>query len=278
MKTYKLTAIAMLSCMAALLQISNSVIGIPTGFGMTVDLVGVPIILGFLLFGLDAALYISILTALVITLAAPTSWIGAIMKFTATVPMFLVPAFYMLSMKKNFDLGKLLINVFFALFISLMLFILSISANLAGKAYVPSITSTVYTVPRLDYLSFKEMSVSASDLLLGLLPIAAIVLFSFILLHFWGRYSKDTTPLIFSSAEAMAVVMIVSILVRGIAMIVSNYFFAGPLFFGISPEVFMEKVPWYLIFGWNVFQGAVEVILAWTLAFRFGFMERYMKW
>jgi riboflavin transporter FmnP len=278
MKTYKLTAVAMLSCVAAILQVSNGVIGIPTNFGMTVDLVGVPILLCFLLFGLDAAMYTALLTTLIITLVAPTSWIGAVMKFTATVPMFLVPAFYMLSVKKSFDLGKILINVFFALFISMMLFILSINANFVGKSVVPPSSDTLYTVPKIDYLNFTETRVTVSDLLLGLLPIATITIFSLIVLHFWGRYSKDTNPLIFSSADAMLLVSLLAVTVRGIAMVISNYYFAGPLFFNISPADLMNSVPWYLIFLWNAFQGFIEVALAWTLAFRFGFIERYMKW
>ncbi len=278
MKTYKLTAVAMLSCVAAILQVSNGVIGVPSGFGMTVDLVGVPILLGFLLFGLDAAMYTALLTALIITLVAPTSWIGAIMKFTATVPMFLVPAFYLLSIKKNFDLGKLLINVFFALFISMMLFILSINTNLAAQPYVPPSSDIMYTVPSVNYLNNTQTNVRASDLLLGLLPIATITVFSLLVLHFWGRYSKDVSPLIFSNADAMLIVTSLSVIVRGIAMIISNYYFAGPLFFRISPSDFMNEVPWYLIFLWNAFQGFMEVAVAWTLAFRFGFIERYMKW
>jgi riboflavin transporter FmnP len=278
MKTYKLTAVAMLSCVAAILQVSNGIIGIPSGFGMTVDLVGVPIFLGFLLFGLDAAMYIALLTTLIITLVAPTSWIGAIMKFTATVPMFLVPSFYLLSVKKNFDLGKILINVFFALFISMMLFILSINANFVGQSVVTPSASTLYTVPRIDFLNFTETRVTVSDLLLGLLPVATIAVFSLIVLHFWGKYSSDTNPLIFSSADAMLIVAFLAILVRGIAMIISNYYFAGPLFWHTSPADLMNMFPWYVLFLWNAFQGLIEVALAWTLAFRFGFIERYMKW
>jgi riboflavin transporter FmnP len=278
MKTYKLTAVAMLSCVAAILQISNGVIGIPTPFGMTVDLVGVPILLCFLLFGLDAAMYAALLTTLIITLIAPTSWIGAIMKFTATVPMFLVPAFYLLSVKKNFDLGKLLINVFFALFISMMLFILSINSNLVGQSYITPTSSVKYSVPVLSYLSPAEVTFTASDLLLGLLPVATIAVFSFIVLHFWGRYSKDTSPLIFSNANATFIVAFLGILVRGVAMVIANYYFAGPIFFNTSPSDLMAAVPWYLIFLWNAFQGIIEVALAWTLAFKFRFIERYMKW
>ncbi|NYZ78619.1 hypothetical protein H0N99_00565 [Candidatus Micrarchaeota archaeon] len=278
MKTYKLTAVAMLSCVAAILQISNGVIGVPTGFGMTVDLVGVPILLSFLLFGLDAAMYTTIITTLIITLIAPTSWIGAVMKFTATVPMFLVPAFYLLSIKKNFDLGKLLINVFFAFFISMMLFILSINVNLVGQAYIPPSSGVLYTVPQISYFTPLEKRVTASDLLLGLLPIATITVFSLIVLHFWGRYSKDTSPLVFANADALFIVVGLGIIVRGIAMVIANYYFAGPLFFQVSPSDLMAAVPWYIIFLWNAFQGGIEMALAWTLAFRFGFIERYMKW
>jgi hypothetical protein len=160
----------------------------------------------------------------------------------------------------------------------MMLFILSINANFVGKSVVPPSSDTLYTVPKIDYLNFTETRVTVSDLLLGLLPIATITIFSLIVLHFWGRYSKDTNPLIFSSADAMLLVSLLAVTVRGIAMVISNYYFAGPLFFNISPADLMNSVPWYLIFLWNAFQGFIEVALAWTLAFRFGFIERYMKW
>jgi|GEM_PF-536797 len=278
MKTYKLTAVAMLSALAAVFQFSHGVIGIPTNFGMTVDLVGVPIMLGFFLFGLDAAFYISILTALIITVVSPETWLGASMKFAATIPMFLVPAFWMVSMKKGFDTGKLLINIFFALFISLMLFLVSIHINLVGKSSLPLSNTTVQLLPRFEAAGFAGVTVTASELLLGLLPILAITIFCLILLHFWERYSKGFTPLIFADARAISIVLIISILVRGTAMVISNYYFAGPLFFHFSPEQLMAAVPWYLIFGWNAFQGAVETILAWMLAFKFGFVNRYSRW
>ncbi|MEM3555475.1 MAG: hypothetical protein QXF56_02045 [Candidatus Micrarchaeia archaeon] len=278
MKTYKLTAVAMLSAIAAVFQFSHGIIGIQTGFGMTVDLVGVPIMLAFFLFGLDAAFYTSILTALIITLISPETWLGASMKFAATVPMFLIPAFWMLSVRKGFTLGRVLINIFFALFISLMLFLVSIHINLIGKSTLPLSNTTVYLLPRFEAAGFSGVRVTVSDILLGLLPILAITVFCFILLHFWGKYSKGLTPLVFADARAVAILLIISILVRGIAMVVSNYYFAGPLFFHISPEKLMASVPWYLIFGWNAFQGAVETILAWMLAFKFGFVNRYARW
>ena len=51
MKTYWMVAGAMLSAIAVIFQLVHGVIGINTGFGMTVDLVGVPILLAFFLFG-----------------------------------------------------------------------------------------------------------------------------------------------------------------------------------------------------------------------------------
>ena len=106
MKTYKLTAVAMLSALSAILQLSNGVVGIPTTFGMTVDLVGVPAMLAFFMFGLEAALYVSVITAMIITLIAPTTWIGASMKFAGTLPMFLFPSLYAISKKRKFDSAK----------------------------------------------------------------------------------------------------------------------------------------------------------------------------
>jgi riboflavin transporter FmnP len=136
----------------------------------------------------------------------------------------------------------------------------------------------LYTVPQISYFTSIETRVTASDLLLGLLPITTIAVFSLIVLHFWGRYSKDVSPFVFANADALFIVVGLGIIVRGIAMVIANYYFAGPLFFQISPSDFMVAVPWYILFLWNAFQGVVEMALAWTLAFKFGFIERYMKW
>ena len=55
-----------------------------------IDLVGLPWIISTLLLGLPGGLLTSLVTALVMSLLTPTGWIGAFMKFAATVPMVLI--------------------------------------------------------------------------------------------------------------------------------------------------------------------------------------------
>jgi len=278
MKTYQLIAVAMLSALAAIFQLINNVVGIPTGFGMTVDLVGVPALLAFFLFGLDAALYVSVLTAFIITLIAPTTWLGASMKFAATLPMFLFPAIYVISVKGRSKNTKILISLLFVIFLAMFALMLPSSINLISKQFITETNQTIYAIPKVEIIKVEGGSITLGSLLLGLLPITAIAILSLVLLIFWERYAKGANVSVFSNPYAMSLVLVASVLVRGVTMLIANYYYAGPIFWGISTEEFMRLVPWYLIFGWNMFQGVLEVALAWVVAFRFKFVKRYGTW
>lgn len=89
MRSYEISACAALAAISAAVQIVH--IGWPSPWGMWIDIVAIPWILAFFLFKGRAALSVSIVGSIIITLAAPSSWLGAIMKFFATLPMFLIP-------------------------------------------------------------------------------------------------------------------------------------------------------------------------------------------
>jgi len=55
-----------------------------------IDLVGVPWLIATMLLGLAGGLLTSVVTTLVMCLLTPTGWVGAFMKFMATVPMVLL--------------------------------------------------------------------------------------------------------------------------------------------------------------------------------------------
>lgn len=59
---------------------------------MKIDFVGVVWVFAFFLYGLSEALLISILTTMFILVYSPSGFVGATMKFIATLPMFLIPA------------------------------------------------------------------------------------------------------------------------------------------------------------------------------------------
>jgi len=183
MKNYEIAACAALAAISAAVQIVH--VGYPTQWGMWIDIVAIPWILAFFLFRGRAAFLVSIVGAIIITIAAPSSWLGASMKWLATMPMWLTPWIFQ-------------------------------------KLY------------RLDLKDFKKLRV-------------------------------------------IAFCTLVAVIVRGIIVIPTNYYYALPIWTGWSPEEAMSFLPWWIIFSLNAIQGILEVSVAWLLVFRFK-LKRFATW
>ncbi len=183
MKTYELTAAAALAAISAALQIVH--VGWMSPWGMWIDVVAVSWIVAYFLYGGRTALVVSVVGALIITFAAPSTWLGASLKWIATLPMFLIP----IIMQKTM---------------------------------------------RLKIKDFKK-------------------------------------PHLLIIATAIAIVL------RVIIVIPVNYYFAIPIWTGWTPAEAMTFVPWWTITIMNVAQGAIEVIVAWLLVFRFR-LDRFSAW
>jgi riboflavin transporter FmnP len=75
-----------LSALSATLQLNHVGYQSPT-WGMWIDIVAVTWIVAYFLFGFRMSLLVSIMGAVVITLFSPDTWLGASMKFVATIPI-----------------------------------------------------------------------------------------------------------------------------------------------------------------------------------------------
>jgi riboflavin transporter FmnP len=75
----------------------------------------------------------------------------------------------------------------------------------------------------------------------------------------------------------IAVAVIAAVLLRGAIIIPLNYYFAIPIWTGWTTAEAMAFVPWWVIFGLNAIQGALEVAIAWLLVFRFR-LDRFAVW
>ena len=62
-------------------------------WGMSIDFVAVPVLIAFFLLGTRYALAVSVGMLVILSFIGGGAYIGATMKFTATLPMFLMPAF-----------------------------------------------------------------------------------------------------------------------------------------------------------------------------------------
>lgn len=268
MKTYRLVAAALLAALAIALQLSNEIIGIKTGFGMTVDLVALPVLLAFFILGFKSALEVTVVLSLAIALTAATGYIGAIMKFAATLPMIAVPALYAIVLK-----GKASWQRALALVVLGMLATVAIFALLA--------------YPTADFAQKVGTTNVLGFYVVGLLPVLLIAIVAYALYRVAGKSGSNEISL-FSTPHHAILVLAIALLVRGTAMIIANAYFAGPLFFKIPPHEFVSFIEsqnillfgkgaaWYsAIFAWNVIQGIMEFGLAWFIAFKLGFARKY---
>jgi riboflavin transporter FmnP len=183
MKSYEVTAFAALAAISAVLQIVH--LGWLSPWGMWIDLVAVSWMTAYFLYGGRAAFIVSLVGAIIITLVAPSTWLGAGMKWLATLPMWLVP----LAMQKTL-----------------------------------------------------------------------------------GKKMKD-----FRKPALLVAAVAIAILLRCMIVIPVNYYFAIPVWTGMTTAQAIEAVPWWAIFALNAVQGAVEVALAWLLVFRFR-LDRFAAW
>jgi riboflavin transporter FmnP len=145
---------------------------------MWIDVVAVFWIVAFFLNGPKTALLVSLLGAVVITLFAPDTWLGASMKWVATFPVWVALAVFQ---------GK----------------------NNKGVTY-------------------------------------------------YQKWSRLLLPLL------------VGIVIRSCIVIPLNYYYAIPIWTGMTPAAAIAAIPWYIIAGFNTVQAILDVVVAWIIVYRFG--------
>ncbi len=183
LSTREIAVAAGLAALSAVVQLIHIGYQSPQ-WGMWIDVVSVTWIIAYFLFGIRLSLLVSITGALIITLFAPETWLGASMKFVASVP------------------------------IALSLFVWAAALKKDTEFYVK--------------------------------PIHLIL------------------PLI------------VGIVVRCLLVIPLNYYYAIPIWTGMSTAVAMKAIPWFIIAGFNAVQSFIDVGFAWIIVYRFR-LDRFSK-
>lgn len=183
--TYREIALAAsLTSLSAVMQLLHLGYQSPQ-WGMWLDAVAVPWLIAYFLFGGRLAAVVSVLGAIVITLFAPDTWLGAVMKFTATAPLWL----------------------------SLWLYQIMIRGQL------------------LHYQRLRLLIIPA----------------------------------------------LVAVIGRSALMLPLNYYWAIPIWTGMTSDQALALIPWYVIAGFNSVQTLIDLSLSWLLVFRFR-LYRFASW
>jgi riboflavin transporter len=151
-------------------------------FGMWIDIVAVTWIIALFLFGLRISFIVSIIGAIIITLFAPDTWLGAGMKWIASLPIWLI----------------------------------------------------------------------------------------------LGLWAANKTQQYYRSFSHLLIPLFIAIIIRCVIIVPLNYYYAIPLWTGMTPVKAMIAVPWFIIAIFNIIQSVVDVVIAWILVYRFR-LDRYAK-
>lgn len=250
MKTYRLIASALLAALAFILQVSNGIVGIPTGFGMTIDLAAVPVLIALFVLGAEYAMTVVALLTLIILATSPTGYIGALMKMAATIPMVVVP--YLIARQKT------------------------VFGDLVG------VVAVVLGMLALFAVSTEFAKMEGLELLAGIVPLLLVILIGYWMARKGGRVDLRALPV-------AGLALLLAALSRSIIMTFSNLYFAGPVFYHVSSAEFIASLDqlvlplfgsgmgWFVIFFWNMVASVVDFAFAWIPAYYFGLVERYSE-
>ncbi len=235
----EIAIVAMFIALIAVLQISP--LYIPTSWGMRIDLVAVPVLVAFFLYGLRTSLAVSVGLFVVLSFVAAESLIGASAKWIATTPMIITPA--LLSLRLNRKEVRKDIGIIVGALVSMLALV-----ALIGVMY--------------EFAGASENKIVS--------PIVVLIAS----LAFYGAFyvvSKNhdiSSVSSFKDPKKVLIALVLAIIVRGITTTVINYYFTFPVFFDIPTAAALEWVPWYVMFALNAVQGVVDVAVAWLLVFK----------
>jgi riboflavin transporter len=174
--TRQIAISAALAALSATVQLIHIGYLSPT-WGMWIDVVSVTWVIAYLLFGFHSSLLVSGVGSLIITLFAPETWLGASMKFVATIPIILALFGWAVLGAKRFN---------------------------------------------------------------------------------W--YAKPAH---------MVLPVLIGIVIRCLLVLPLNYYYAIPIWTGMTTIAAMRAIPWFIIVLFNVIQTIVDVSLAWIIVYRF---------
>ena len=177
LKTREIALAAGLAAISTVVQLIHIGYQSPQ-FGMWIDVVAVTWIIGIFLFGPRMAFIVSIMGAIMITLFAPDTWLGASMKWLASFPVWLL----------------------------------------------------------LGIWTYKKGQI----------------------FEYYKKWWKFIIPLT------------IAIIIRCLIIIPVNYFYAIPIWTGLTPAKAMVIIPWQIIAIFNIVQSFVDVGVAWLLVYKFG--------
>lgn len=89
-----------------------------------------------------------------------------------------------------------------------------------------------------------------------------------IVLAVWIRVSRKSLEQ-YKSIPLLIAPLLIGMIVRCIVVIPLNYYYAIPIWTGMTTAQAMSAIPWYVIALFNIIQSVIDVGVAWVLVYMF---------
>ncbi|WP_175058850.1 hypothetical protein [Thermococcus sp. 2319x1] len=187
MKAREIGVIGLLLGLSLVLQISP--LKVPTQWGMTIDLVAVPIVVIYILLGFWSSVTALILLFLGLSLISSASWLGASMKFFATLSVLIgleiakrITRFDLKNYKKERDLVTFVLTAYLvgiAIRIPLMVamnyyYALPLWLGIPREQVIPTIEEWFH-IPFWLVIGIPNAIQSAVDVVIGILVALPVI-------------------------------------------------------------------------------------------------------
>ncbi|MCJ7631990.1 hypothetical protein MUP77_06305 [Candidatus Bathyarchaeota archaeon] len=144
-------------------------------WGMKIDLVGAIWVLSFFLYGWKSALGVSTVVSIYIAMFSPTGYVGALMKFIATIPMFLVPTLIIhlpfFSKKESKVFSSIMVIIAMTVLASLARLLIATTVNLYWAIPIWWVTTPDQVLTRLGGLWPLVIFVASLNIVQGIVDI-----------------------------------------------------------------------------------------------------------
>ena len=87
-------------------------------------------------------------------------------------------------------------------------------------------------------------------------------------LYLWTIIRKKNNN-IYMNITSLIFPLLAGLIIRSVIIIPVNYYFAIPIWTGMTSSQAILAIPWYIIALFNTVQGILDITLAWIMVFRF---------
>ena len=139
-KAFKISVVALLLALTAVFEFINRALPLRAPWGMSIDFVALPVMIAFFILGTRYALLTGVGLFAILTIFGYGAYVGAVMKFSATIPMVLVLGGLNLTPLRNKDNPSLTYR-------SIAKFILAAALAVVARCIVATVINYYWAIP-----------------------------------------------------------------------------------------------------------------------------------